>query len=65
MVHINIALSLQAVSGSWLFINEFVQGSDIIKMSDSLRLGPQQLQIWESKDMKDVFSSIKTFAVIQ
>lgn len=65
MVHINIALSLQAVSGSWLFINEFVQRSDIIKMSDSLRLGPQQLQIWESKDMKDVFSSIKTFAVIQ
>lgn len=60
--------SFQAVSGLWLFINEFVQGSDIIKMSDSLRLGPQQhwlLEIWESKDMKDVFGAINIFAVIQ
>lgn len=63
-----ILLSFQAVSGLWLFNNEFVQGSDLIKMGDSPRLGPQQhwsLEIWESKDMKDVFGSIKIFAVIQ
>lgn len=45
-----------------------MHGSDIIKISDSLRLGPQQhweLEIWESEDMKDIFGSMKTFAVIQ